>query len=388
MVRWNVALSVVALLLCSGGCVTVPPQAAGLAPAREHAPLPADLFQHFFDRYAADGFNGAVLIDQGGRTIFQQTYGLADDSRRLPITRQTIFDIGSLAKQFTAAAILKLESEGKLGLDDTVGKYFPNAPADKAGITIRQLLSHTSGLRSLHADNDRERLTREQAVERILAQQLRFAPGSGWAYSNSAFTLAAAIVEIVAERPYFDVVDDLIRRAGLRRTAYYSDGRFDRLPVAHGYVDGRDLGSPADWPGPTWATIGNGEYLSTADELRRWLRHFAAGEIVAPALVRRMWTPVAQVPGGVGIHYGLGWTIRETRLGRRLTHNGGGDGGNAIWTFYPELDLVVIVLSNRFWNVRIGREEFDAPATAAVDKLEELLVARLTPAAPGAEATR
>lgn len=326
----------------------------------------------YFDRLERDGFSGAVLIEQHGRVLLRHAYGLANDAARVRATPDTVFDLGSITKHFTATAVLLLSSEGRLNLDDRIDQFFPDVPPDKAAISVRDLLTHSSGLTE-HSSDDREPLSRADALKRIFASRLAFAPGHGYHYSNSGYTIAAAIVEVVSGVKYTDFVRDrLFAPLHLESTGFYGEARFDSKPVAHGYFNGIDEGSSATWPGPYWGPMGNGELLSTVDDLATWHLALRTGAVIPRSLVEAMFTP--QVSDG-DERYGYGWSIETSSLGHTITHNGGGIGGNADVAWYPEHELLIIVLSNRidyrvlgsapfYWNVRL-------PATEARAALAE-----------------
>ena len=203
-------------------------------------------------------------------------------------SRQRQFDIGSLTKDFTRSGILLLSDRGELSLDDTLGDLFDDVPADKVGITVEQLLRHSAGLAEYHdTRGDFEPMTRRQAVERILAQRLRFEPGSDTAYSNSGYTLLAAIIENASGKTYPDFLrDNLWKPVGMTRAGFYHDSRWLAGEVALGY-DGRPgpggSRSPREWPQIGWAMMGNGGMVTSAQELFAWLKASNRGEIVASA---------------------------------------------------------------------------------------------------------
>ncbi|HET6232280.1 MAG TPA: serine hydrolase domain-containing protein, partial [Longimicrobiaceae bacterium] len=256
--------------------------------------------------------------------------------------------IGSITKQFTAAAILKLEMEGKLSTADTLGRFFPDAPADKRGITIHQLLSHTSGL--AEDPGGGEERDRERGIRKIFDTPLAAAPGTRNIYSNPGYVLLAAIAEKVGGMD----LDELQRRelfapAGMPRTGY-------RIPAAGGpapaklYVGDASNGSPMDDAYPNWARTGSGGVMSTAGQMYRWMRALKGDAVLSAAAKRKMWTPVLD-------DYGYGWGLRGSPWGRTIGHNGGntqGTGTDLLW--WPEQDVVVIVLgADDGMNVVLGR---------------------------------
>lgn len=142
------------------------------------------------------GFSGQVLVMEKGKLLLSKGYGAAKTNPLKPINVQTVFEIASLTKQFTAAAILHLEMEGKLKTEDALTKFFNNVPEDKAAITIQQLITHTSGLpRDVIQNSSTEIVNREETVSRILSAKLTAKPGERYAYSNTGYHLLAAIIE-------------------------------------------------------------------------------------------------------------------------------------------------------------------------------------------------
>lgn len=155
----------------------------------------------YFQKVAGLGFSGAVVVTSGDKVLIRNGYGWADQTRHIPVTAETVFDIGSITKVFTAVAIMQLEERGKLSTSDKITKYFSNVPQDKSAITLHHLLTHTSGLAyddfySSATPEVREILkNREKFIQRILSFPLGFEPGRNRTYSNSGFSLLAAIVE-------------------------------------------------------------------------------------------------------------------------------------------------------------------------------------------------
>lgn len=339
-------------------------------------PIIPSVVERVFQERAAAGFTGAVLVRQGEGRLFSRAYGVVNERTREPATLDTVFDIGSITKQFTATAILRLERAGRLNVRDPLKKHFPSVPPDKATITIHQLLTHSSGLLELIAD-DRDVLTKEQAVSRIFASKLVFRPGTATGYSNAAYTILAAIIEQASGQPYLRYMQEhLLGPAGLDKTGDFSDPKFDAMRLATGYLLGREQGVPSSWAGPTWSTIGNGEFLSTLDDLEKWFLRLRSGGVVPLPDVTRLWYPHIVEPGGRLRAYG--WRPSTTALGPTLSCSGGGAGGNATLAYYPEHDLLVIIMSNKFRVPgRKGRRGERGPAEAARTALEGRISAAL-----------
>ncbi len=155
----------------------------------------------YLSRIAPFGFSGSALVADRGTMLLQEGYGLANRAQGIPNTADTIFSIGSITKQFTAAAIMKLEMRGYLRTSDSISEFFAAVPGDKAGITLHQVLTHTAGLLN-YTGEDYEMAGRDETVLQILQSALTFPPGSDFGYSNAGYTLLAAVIEQVTRRSY------------------------------------------------------------------------------------------------------------------------------------------------------------------------------------------
>ncbi|MCM2269694.1 MAG: beta-lactamase family protein, partial [Thermoanaerobaculia bacterium] len=316
--------------------------AAQAPPALADAELTARL-ERYLDAAAREGFTGAVLVARGSRVLVERGYGIADPGRNLPVSATTVFTTGSITKQFTAAAVLKLEEQGRLAVGDPISKYLGEVPPDKTAITIHHLLSHQAGFPGALGD-DRERIGRDDYVRQALAAPLLFAPGGGYEYSNVGFSLAAAIVERVAGAGYETFLrDTLWLPAGMRDTGYH-------LPAwtperhAHGVrQDGGDWGTePGNFftdGGPGWHLLGNGGVLSTTGDMLRWHRALQGESILSASSKAKLFAK--HVDEGGGTWYGYGWSIEPTPWGEMVTHNGGNPFFFADYLRFPEADVVV-----------------------------------------------
>lgn len=237
------------------------------------------------DAAAADGFSGTAVVTVGGVAVLARGYGLADRESGVPNGVDTAYDAGSMMKSLTAVAIFKLEAEGKLALADSLATIFDDVPADKAAITVLDVVQHRAGFREYHdTQGDFEPMTRPQARQRIFAQPLLFEPGSEAAYSNSGYTLLADIVETVSGRAFTDYIhEELMAPAGMRDSGFYSEPVWERVDTAIGY-DAATFGTndPAEWP-YTWALVGNGGLVTTAADLERWLVAVRGGKVLSPS---------------------------------------------------------------------------------------------------------
>jgi CubicO group peptidase (beta-lactamase class C family) len=298
---------------------------------------------------AAD-FRGNLLLASNGVVLFRKGYGSSDRENGVPYDVATVFSIGSITKQFTAAAILKLEMQGKLHVEDTLVKYLSEVPEDKRGITLHQLLTHTSGLESDFA-GDFDPVGRDEYVRRILASKLRSKPGETYFYANSGYSLLGAIVEIVSGIPYEQFLrENLFLPAGMKETGYRLP-KWDLRRIAVGYKDGKRWGRLADKPwaedGPYWALRANGGIHSTLDDLLLWHDALRGQTVLSAAEKAKMYAPHVPEQAGTDSSYSYGWSVRDVPgAGRLVTHNGGNGVFYADFVRFLDEDLVVILSTN------------------------------------------
>jgi CubicO group peptidase (beta-lactamase class C family) len=234
------------------------------------------------------GFSGGVRVQRDGALLLEQGYGLANRERRIAFSPATVVQIGSNTKDFTAVAILQLQERGLLSVRDSLGRYFPNAPADKRGITIQQLLDHRAGF-PLGIGGDFEPIGRAALVDSAMRSPLLFAPGTRQSYSNTGFSLLAAIVEQVTGKSYDVYLSEaILSPLGLRHTGFLLPG-FEPDELAHGYLpsggdEGTMLQKPHARDGPYWNLRGNGGMLSTVSDMHAFYEAlFESDRLLTPA---------------------------------------------------------------------------------------------------------
>jgi CubicO group peptidase (beta-lactamase class C family) len=277
------------------------------------------------------GFSGAVLVANGGHILLEKGYGSIGGVSMRP---DTPFWIASSGKQFTSAAILRCAEKGGLSLTDPLGRFFPEARGSVASITVRQLLSHTSGFdQSYVSEGAPDRAT---AVSRMLREPLADVPGKKFHYSNTNYQLAVAIVEVVSGRPYRQFVSsELWRRAGLTRTGFAGGPGAGRVAPAASPMPERLR--KAGWGG-------EGVY-STAEDLFAWYRALRQGRVLSPSSVEVLFTPVAPIGEG---QTALGWFIGRSPAGTAAIFTRGNEdfGPNSLLYAYPASETVVVVLTH------------------------------------------
>lgn len=350
-------------------------------------PALARLDDHF-RRAEAVGFSGGAFVHLRDRLLLNRGYGFAEWEASRPMTPDTVFDIGSVSKQFTAAAILKLEEQGRLRTGDRIDRYFRDVPEDKRGITIHQLLTHTAGF-ALAVPDALETRSREDMVAATLASQLRFAPGERYAYSNSGYNLLAAVIEIASGQTYEDYMQrHLWRPAGLTNTGWAQVGR-PGFVAAFGYLAHGAVRTPRPsvWvgDGPTWGRRGSGAILSTMNDLRRWAVALRDGRILAPASLGRMISPHVREDTEAPSYYGYGWAISAGVDGScTIAHDGSNGIHYNVLRFHPERELITHSVSLQ------ARSPLRSPIMGRAARI--LLAGEESPLpfvrSPGAEAAR
>lgn len=300
------------------------------------------------------GYSGSVLIALNGKPVISRGYGYSDAARRVKNSPKTIFDIGSITKQFTAAAVLKLEMQGKFATDDKITKYFQNVPPDKADITIHHLLRHSSGLRG-GVGGDFEKITEAEFVEKVLSSPLRFPAGTRFSYSNVGYSLLALIIEKVSGQSYERYLyENLWKPAGMETTGY-TRPNFDKNLIAVGYKLEERWGKPTEkeWErdAPYLHLKGNGGILSTIEDLFKWDRALQTDEILSREAKEKYYRPALREDETENSIYAYGWDVLKTeRSTRRVWHNGTNRVFYADFYRFIDEDVTLILMTNKSLN--------------------------------------
>lgn len=303
---------------------------------------PLALVEQYLDTCEAYGWSGVALIERKGRIILHRGYGKADRDSDRANEPDTVFEIASATKPFTAVAILALVEKRVIDLDASISEYLPDVPEDKHGITVRHLLSHTSGMARSTGGGGGYDLA--AAVESNLSAAAVAAPGESHAYWNGGYALLAGIIDNVTEEGYVNYCQKrLFKRAKLKSTGFtggklwstedqaigYADGSAVRLAAAHAYGDSYG-----------YQYRGMGGMVTSAEELWKLGRAVLDGKILKKKTVKEMLTVVRD-------SYGLGWGITKTQRGtKRISHGGDVRGFHTKMHFLPEEDMALIFLSN------------------------------------------
>ena len=342
-------LDIVVTLAAAAACA---PPGAAPAPAAATTIVRGEAgarLERYLSRASAFGLSGAILVADTNGIILRNGYGEAAPG--VPVRPDMIFDMGSMVKQFTAAAILLLESEGKLATTDTLVKFFPQAPADKAGITLHQLMTHTAGVTD-NLSGDYADVDRDSAVRVVLNTRLLSPPGQAFNYSNAGFSTLAAIVEQVSGQPYEQFMQERIfGPAGMRETGYRVRA-LDTSRVAHTFTPPVDHGDPATRLAraprlPSWNLMGNGGMLSTVDDIYAWELALRRGRPISHVIQRKQFAE--QFRRTPTLANGYDWWIEPAEDGG-VQYNRAGDapplGLSAEYRRYPKDNSVFILLAN------------------------------------------
>jgi CubicO group peptidase (beta-lactamase class C family) len=295
----------------------------------------------YIDSIARAGRSGSILVGQSGQILYSRGFGYADRQRCVPNTSETLFDVGSIAKTFTAVAIAQMESKGLLRSSDSLGHFFAAAPVDKRAITIRQLLTHSAGLQSNHdTAGDFQVMDRGEAVRNIMADSLLFPPGTKEKYSNSGYTLLAIIAEKASGLPFGEYLRlEIFEPAGLKSTRLWGDTTRSPFPVAKGYVGSQLKGDPSRWP-LTWASAGGAGITASATDLFTFSNAIASGALIPRDADRQMWIPLVK-------KWAEGWEVSATPYGRLVMKGGASSyGTTAQLRRYVDRDVTIIMLFN------------------------------------------
>jgi CubicO group peptidase (beta-lactamase class C family) len=296
----------------------------------------------------------ALAVIRDGRVVKSQGYGLANIELGVPVTPETVFQLGSIGKQFTATAILMLAEDGELSLDDKITRYFPAAAPRWNAITIRHLLNHTSGLADYTDDKYvapggltplHEELTDEEILRRFTTLPFDFKPGEKWSYSNTGYAILGFLIHKVSGQTYGDFLEARVfKPLGMSATRVISESEI--IPNrAAGYLLVKNEIKNQFWVSPHWNTLADGALYSTAADMTKWDAAITARALLKPESYAQMWTP-APLDDGKSYPYGFAWDLLEVNGHRLQEHGGAWQGFTAHYARYPDDQLSVIVLTN------------------------------------------
>jgi len=318
--------------------------------AQRSSPIPERAIDSVMARYAVPGGPGAsLLIVRDGKVALAKGYGLANVELRQRVTPETNFRLASLSKQFTATAVMLLVADGKLHYDDKASSLVAGLPAFARGVTVRNLLNHTSGLPDYEdfVPDSQTTQVHDADVPALIsrAKGMRFAPGTHYAYSNTGYCLLALVVEHVTRKHFADVLRARIfAPLGMTNTM----AREPKTVIPHrafGYsvrADGVRLTDQSN----TSATLGDGGIYANITDLAKWDRALTRHTLVSASQQRLAWTPPT-LPDTAVTEYGFGWFIGKAHGTTRQWHHGESRGFTNFILRYPDRRLTVVILTNR-----------------------------------------
>jgi CubicO group peptidase (beta-lactamase class C family) len=308
-----------------------------------------EVVKEYMAAYKIPGVSLALL--RKGKIVLLKSYGLANVELQVPVKPETIFQSGSIGKQFTAAAIMLLVQDGKLSLDDKISKYIPDVPATWKDITVRNLLNHTSGLGDYPTEIDLRRdYTEDQYFESFKKGPLDFVPGSKWNYSNVGYVTLGILIRKVTGKYYGDFLQERIFKP-LNMTTARIISEADIVPNrAAGYRLVRGELKNQAWVSPSTNTTADGSlYLSILD-LAKWDAALYTDTPLTQASRKLIWTP-AQLSNGTTKGYGFGWHLADVHGHRLVLHGGAWQGFKSQILRFLDSEVTIIFLANS-WETR------------------------------------
>lgn len=290
----------------------------------------------------------SLLVIRDGKTVLAQGFGFCNVELQVPVKPETVFQSGSVGKQFTATAVMMLAEEGKVGLDDPLTKYFHDAPPAWNDVTVRELLSHTAGFGDYPKDFDfRRDWTEDQELKRIESIPLRFPPGTKWEYSNLGYVTLGILIHGVTGEFYGDFLQQRIfQPLGMNATRIISEA--DIVPNrAAGYRLAKGELKNQEWVAPLVNTTADGSLYFTTLDLAKWDAALYTDKLLKRASLEQMWT-VAKLKNGEPNkgNYGFGWFIEQRKGHRVIHHDGSWQGFETAIDRYVDDHLTVIALDN------------------------------------------
>ncbi len=300
----------------------------------------------------------AVLVMHKGKPVLRKGYGAANLETKAPIQPDMVFRIGSITKQFTSTAILKLVQEGKINLKDPVTNYLPDFKTPLP-VTVEQLLNHTSGIKSytsipekMNTESKKENVAVADMVSFIQKQQTDFAPGEQWLYNNSGYYLLGAIIEKVSGKTYKQyITDNFFKPLGMKSSFVDDVQPINKLATGYARVSAHEF-VVADYVHPT-IPYAAGSIFSTVDDLYKWNQAVFSFKLVNKALMEAAWSPT-KLNSGTLESYGYGWQLGRIGEQKAIGHGGGIDGFVTFEVFVPAQQIYVCVLVN---TVGVNTEE-------------------------------
>jgi CubicO group peptidase (beta-lactamase class C family) len=288
----------------------------------------------------------SLAVVKKGEIVLAKGYGFSNVEHRVPVKPETIFQSGSVGKQFTATAVMMLVEDGKISLDEKIGKYLGEVPENWRNITIRQMLSHTSGMTDYPDDFDfRRDYTEDELLKRAKIVPTSFQPGEKWQYSNLAYVTLGIIIHKVSGKFYGDFLQERIfKPLQMKTAAIISEA--DIIPNrAAGYTLVKNELKNQEWVSPSLNTTADGALYLNVYDMAKWDAALYGEKLLKKSSLEQMWSPV-KLNNGKTYSYGFGWALGEVNKQRIIEHGGAWQGFKSFIARYPDSGLTVIVFAN------------------------------------------
>ncbi|HAD12996.1 MAG TPA: serine hydrolase [Saprospirales bacterium] len=312
----------------------------------------ADMERLFTEHYKADRSGATVMITQKGKTLYHKAFGMANLELNVPMRTEHVFRIGSITKQLTAAAILKLAEEGKLNIQDELTQFIPDYPTQGKKITIEHLLTHTSGIQSYtdmpewDAATHRKDFTPEEMIKFFKDKPMNFDPGTEFRYNNSGYFLLGYIIEKASGKTYGEYIRDAFFKPLGMKNSYYGDTEPLIKNRASGYSQGNEDGTQVNAPFLSMTQpYAAGSLLSTVEDLNLWSQALHNGKVLQPASYQAMITPY-RLSTDAPNRYAYGLQIGNLLGSPTIEHSGGIHGFLSDMIYLPKEELCVAILTN------------------------------------------
>ncbi len=290
----------------------------------------------------------AMLVARHGQIVRARGYGFSNVELQVPVKPETVFQSGSMGKQFTATAVMMLVEEGKIGLDDSLTKYFPEAPATWKEVTVQELLSHTGGFTDYPAKFDfRRDYTEDDLLKVVQSIPLAYPPGTKWSYSNLGYLTLGVLIHRVSGKFYGDLLQERVfQPLGMTTTRIISEADIVRNRAA-GYRLVKGELKNQEWVSPTLNTTADGALYFSILDLAKWDAALYTEKLLKKSSLDEMWTRVKLKNGEPNSgHYGFGWAIENAHGHRLIEHSGSWQGFNTNISRYVDDGLTVVMLTN------------------------------------------
>ncbi|MCX2681441.1 serine hydrolase [Galbibacter sp. EGI 63066] len=300
------------------------------------------------DTFSQDGPGVSFLIAKDGKPVYRKAFGKANLELDVNMTPESVFQIGSMTKQFTAISILMLEEQGKLSLNDDITKHIPDYPTRGKSITIHHLLTHTSGIKNYTSlksimDIAKDDLSPKELVDFFKNEPMDFDPGEQFKYCNSGYVILGYIIELVSGETYENFIEThIFQKIGMENSCYTSDmdivknrasGYYDRDGLVNKIYISHSIPYAA------------GSLMSTTDDMLIWQNALNTNKLVKPSTIKKVFTDYT-LNNGEQISYGYGWWLKEIEEQNTRQHGGSIFGYKSMGVYVPEKDIYVLGLSN------------------------------------------